>query len=126
MPAYWESAVSRGDVAALARSLDGGADVNALNQHGQTAIMNAAHHGQIDLVQLLIARGADLNRSAKYGLTALMLAVIGGHAAVVELLVRAGADITRSGTGAPGFEGKTALDLAAGHSRESLERLLRH
>ncbi len=126
MPAYWETAVSRGDVAALEHLLDSGADVNALNQHGQTAIMNAAHHGQVEIVRLLIDRGADLNRSAKYGLTALMLAVIGGHAAVVEMLVRAGADTNLSGTGAPGFAGKTALDLAAGHSRESLERLLRH
>ena len=60
--------------------------------------------------------GADLNATAKYRLSALMLAVIAGHADVARRLVSAGADLTITGSGAPGFEGKTAHDLARARS----------
>ena len=42
-----------------------------------------------------------------------MLAVIRGHAEVVRVLVGAGAAVELQGTGAPGFAGRTAHDLAA-------------
>ena len=125
MTKEWDSAVTRGDVAALGRLLDGGADPNARDKNGQTALMRAAHQGQAPVVRLLINRGADLDCRAKFDLTALMLAVIGGHAVIVDMLVRSGADLTVTGTGAPGFEGKTALELATGPGRENLERILR-
>ena len=41
-----------------------------------------------------------------------MLAVIGSHDEIAQMLVRAGADTSIKGTGAPGFAGKTAADLA--------------
>ena len=41
-----------------------------------------------------------------------MLAVVGGHPRVARRLVAAGADATITGSGAPGFQGKTAADLA--------------
>ena len=55
---------------------------------------------------------ADLDRAAKFGLSATMLAVVNHHQAVAEVLAEAGADLTRRGTGAPGFVGRTASDLA--------------
>lgn len=112
MTTEWEAALRRGDVEALAALLDAGADVDALDGHGQTALMRAAHAGRLDVVQVLIARGADLNRSAKYHLTALMLAALGNHESVVGALLEAGADPAVRGSGAPGFAGKTAEDLA--------------
>ena len=42
-----------------------------------------------------------------------MLAVIASHKEVAQVLARAGADLALRGTGAPGFAGKTAADLAA-------------
>ena len=45
---------------------------------------------------------------------ALMLAAINGRTEVVRILVDTGADLGLRGTGAPGFAGKTALDLAIG------------
>jgi uncharacterized protein YbaA (DUF1428 family) len=41
-----------------------------------------------------------------------MLALIAGHAEVARLPAKAGADISLRGTGAPGFDDKTAYDLA--------------
>ena len=54
-----------------------------------------------------------------------MLAVIRGHRWVAQSLVNAGADVSVRGAGAPGFEGKTALDLAAVRGYEDLVELLR-
>jgi ankyrin repeat protein len=48
-----------------------------------------------------------------------MLAALRGDAEIVRLLTDAGAELGLRGTGAPGFFGKTALELAvaAGHAR---------
>jgi len=108
----WEDAVRRGDVEALRRLIAAGQDVNARDAHGQTALMIAAQQGQAGVVSWLVEHGAELNHTAKYGLSALMLAVIRGDAQIVATLVNAGADLTLRGTGAPGFAGKTALELA--------------
>jgi uncharacterized protein len=110
--ATWEGAVRRGDVQAVREMLGAGSDVNSRDRHGQTALMLAAHHGHRELVGALVEASADLNVSAKYSLTALMLAIVAGHAAVARVLVQAGADLGVRGTGAPGFAGKTAYDLA--------------
>ncbi len=74
--------------------------------------MLAARHGNREMAEELIAHGADLNVTAKYKLSAIMLAVIGGHADIARILARAGADLSLRGSGAPGFAGKTAYDLA--------------
>ena len=64
------------------------------------------------MVELLVEHRANLDVTAKFGLSALMLAIVAGHAEIAELLVRAGADVSLRGSGAPGFAGKTAGDLA--------------
>jgi hypothetical protein len=86
--------------------------------------MVAAHEGRADDVARLIAEGVALDNHAKYGLTALMLAVIAGHHEIVELLRAAGADLDIRGTGAPGFDGRTALDLARDRGDDVLVEVL--
>ena len=112
MDAGWERAVTGGDAEAVRRMLAAGADVNARDRYGQTALMLAAHRGALAVVEALIQAGADLDATATYNLSALMLAVVAGHAPVALALARAGADRTIRGAGAPGFAGKTARDLA--------------
>ena len=112
MDAGWTRAVTGGDVVEVRRLLAAGADVNARDRHGQTALMLAAHRGHAALVDALVEAGADLNATAKFHLSALMLAIVAGHSAVALALARAGADRSIRGTGAPGFSGKTAYDLA--------------
>src|SRR6266851_3632364 len=112
MDADWEGAIKRGDVQHVRDLLDCGRDVDARDSHGQTALMLAAHAGHRAVVGVLIAHGADLNTTAKYGLSALMMALVAGHADVARLLADAGTDLSLRGTGAPGFAGKTAYDLA--------------
>jgi len=112
MDARSEDAILRGDVQDVCDLLERGADVDARDRHGQTALMLAAHAGHRELVEALLARRANLNTTAKYGLSALMLALVAGHAEVARLLADAGTDLSLRGTGAPGFAGKTAYDLA--------------
>ncbi len=107
-----ERAARAGDVSGLEAELASGADVDSLDAHGQTALMLAAHEGHLMAVEWLVGRGANLNVRAKFGLSALMLAILAGHEAVALTLVRGGADLTIRGTGAPGFAGKSAYDLA--------------
>ena len=120
----WKAAVRAGDVSRLEVLADAGADINALDEHGQTGVMIAARDGRTRAVRRLVELGADLDRTAKFHLSALMLAVINGRDAIVGILVDAGADRSIQGSGAPGFEGKTALDIARGGSREIMVVLL--
>ena len=112
MDAVWEDAIARGDVVAVRDLLGRGSDIDARDRHGQTGLMRAAHAGHRDVVATLLAHGARLDVTAKFGLSALMLAVVAGHTEIARLLVRAGANLALRGTGAPGFAGKTAYDLA--------------
>ncbi len=109
----WEKAVTNGDVESARAMLQAGEDVDALDRHGQTALMLAAHRGDLAMVETLIAAGADLNVSAKHNLTALMLSIVALHEEVALRLARAGTDPGVKGSGAPGFAEKTAHDLAS-------------
>ena len=112
MNVLWKNASKSGDDQAILDLLDSGADVNARDRYGQTALMLSALSGYTEVVEILIAYQADLNITAKYGLSALMLALIAGHTDVAELLVKAGANLSLRASGVPGFAGKTAYDLA--------------
>ena len=55
------SAAFRGDAAAVQALLAKGADVNAKNNDGVTALMVASENGHLDVVQALLAKGAEVN-----------------------------------------------------------------
>ena len=112
MDTAWKVAIKHGDVQIVLDLLGQGIDVDARDRYGNTALMLAAHAGQREVVKTLIAHRANLNVTAKFGLSALMLALVAGHGEIAHLLARAGADLSLTGTGAPGFAGKTAYDLA--------------
>ena len=112
MDVCWEEAVRRGDADVMRDLLSRGIDPNARDPHGQTGLMLAAHAGHLAAVQLLVDHRVDFNVTAKFGLSAVMLAVTAGHKEIARVLARAGADLRLRGTGAPGFAGKTAADLA--------------
>ena len=92
-----------------------GADINKRDDHGQTALMLAALEGHERAVAFLAGRGAELNHTAKSLPECAHAcrhprAIAGSH----SLLVNAGRRSRRSRrSGAPGFEGKTARELAA-------------
>lgn len=112
MDAAWENAVKGGDPRIVLDLLVLGADVNTRDRYEQTGLMLAAHAGHREVVETLIAHRTNLDVTAKFALSALMLAIVAGHAEVARVLAKAGADLSLRGTGAPGFAGKTAYDLA--------------
>ena len=71
--------------------LDEGADVNAKDWRGGTALMQAAQSGHIGTVRILLDRGADVNVQDHFGQTALTKAIHGNHVEIVELLKQNGA-----------------------------------
>jgi ankyrin repeat protein len=121
----WKAAIDADDSSQLEALAAAGTDIDARDEHGQTALMIAARDGRVSVVRWLIAHGAGVNHCARFGLSALMLAVINGRDAIVGLLADAGADRTIRGTGAPGLAGKTALDLAQAANRVIMIALLR-
>jgi len=106
-------AAFKGDLAAVSAALANGADVNAKNNKGLTALMKASAGGHADVVKFLLDKGADVNSKNTNGYTALMAASWSGHADVVKLLLDRGVDVK-----AKDIEGGTALMGAswAGHA----------
>lgn len=98
-----------GDLVKVKALLAAGADVNARDARGWSAISRAVHNaeqdrGFADVVQVLIEAGADIEATIGYGVRPLMLAAGYGETAVVEVLLRAGADVLARNEG-----GYTAL-----------------
>ena len=75
-----------------ARCSRGGADVNATQVDGTTALHWAAYHDDAETAALLVKAGANVNAANRYGVPPLALACTNGNAAVVRLLLEAGAD----------------------------------
>ncbi|MGE3888572.1 MAG: ankyrin repeat domain-containing protein, partial [Vicinamibacterales bacterium] len=86
-----------------------GADVNAAQGDGTTALHWAAMKGDAEMVQMLVTAGGTLRATTRLGsYNPLYLAARGGHSAAVATLIAAGADVNAgSATGA------TPLMLAA-------------
>jgi ankyrin repeat protein len=120
----WQDATSNGDTERVSSLIEAGADIDSLDRHGQTALINAAHKGHTDVVRLLVHHGADLNRTVKHGLTALMLAVIGDHSDIVRVLVDAGADVTLRSSPKT-WDYKTALEMSEQMNHTRCAEILR-
>jgi len=95
-------AVMRGDNATVRSLLKQGADVNAAQGDGMTALHWAARHGNADVSRMLIHAGANLKATTRLGAyTPLYMASQLGHTDVIEALLGAGADpkiVTANGT----------------------------
>src|SRR5262245_35626052 len=83
-------AAKNGDGATVRSLVLGGADVNAAEIDGTTALHWAADHGDAAAVDLLIAHGAQVKATNRYGATAFALACQKGNAAVIVRLLDAG------------------------------------
>jgi ankyrin repeat protein len=87
------SAAAVGDLAAVKALLKDGADVNATQGDGLTALHWAARRGDAELANTLIVAGANVKVTTRLtGYTPLHLASERGASAVVQALVKAGAD----------------------------------
>ncbi len=87
-------AAFRGKTDEIRKLLKDGADVNAKDKYGQTALMNAVRgDGKLGNVLDLLHAGARINTSDKNGWTALLYAVKSDRIKIVRTLLEHGADV---------------------------------
>ena len=99
--------------------LEAGAEANAKDQYGTTAVTLAAAAGSTDTVRALLDAGADANVEDQAYQTAVRWAAAAGHTNTVSFLLDLGVDANDTGV--------TALELAArnGHTETLLVLLAR-
>ncbi len=95
-----------GNAPIAALLIQAGANVNAVDQHGQTALDNAVTFHRSQVVTLLVAHGADIEFKDTAGTMALQRAVMADDPDMVALLLAHGANVN-----AQDVEGKTPLAL---------------
>ncbi len=96
------------DRAKVAALLKQGADVNASQADGMTALHWATYHDDLSFATLLLKSGASAKAANRYGVTPLSVACTNGNAEIVALLLEAGADANTTLRG-----GETVLMTAA-------------
>ena len=101
-------AAERKDRARIGDLLKQGADVNAPQVDGMTALHWATYNDDLQTTELLLQAGANVKVVNRYGVTPLTLACTNGNGAIVELLLKGGAD-----PNAPLPGGETPLMTAA-------------
>lgn len=109
-----------GEVDTLKRLIEAGADVDARDLGGLTALMLTVRNGHTEIVKVLLEAGADINAQDDSGETALLKAARGGQTEVVNILVTVGADVN-----AKNKNGDTALILAIGWGHTHIVDLLK-
>jgi ankyrin repeat protein len=85
-------AAMRRDAAEIRRLVQSGADVNAAQADGATALHWAAYHGDASSAVLLLEAGAQVAAANRNGSTPMWLAASQGDAAMIEALLENGAD----------------------------------
>ena len=87
------AAARAGDAEAVVRCLRDGADPNAADGDGQTALYCAAMRNQVGCLEVLGEAGADLDKAEDGdGWTPLIIAAVHGQTAAVGWLLARGAD----------------------------------
>lgn len=94
-PVVFGIAVERGDRRQVEKWFDEGMPPDHLADRIGTGLMIAAWNGDIDMMELFLARGADLHRANRNGEQAIQLAAWNGHAAAVRWLLERGASLRR-------------------------------
>jgi ankyrin repeat protein len=83
-----------GNVEAIKRLLEKGADINQRDASGDTSLILAARFGKLGVVKILLEKGADINATNRRGDTALNWAIGNEHKDIVKLLLEKRAKIT--------------------------------
>ncbi|MEW5303110.1 MAG: hypothetical protein WDW36_005834 [Sanguina aurantia] len=109
------SAATDGDIALLTQLIEGGADLDEVDEEGRTALHFACGYGELECAKALIAAKAGLNLIDHNKNTPLHYAAGYGQAESCKLLVDSGAD-----KDALNLDGKTALEVAQLNEQSSV------
>jgi hypothetical protein len=83
-PEDWLAAARKGDTSRVEALLKAGAQIEAQDQDGRTALMLAAQYGRADTVRLLLAQGAQADARDKRGWNAYMLALLSPSGGIIH------------------------------------------
>ncbi len=83
------AAVERGDAVAVIQLLSGGADPNAADSTGATAVHAAAEQGSVEVARLLVEAGASVSAARGDGKSPLGIAAGHGHWGATEAMLDA-------------------------------------
>lgn len=122
MNAQLIAAAERGDNVEVTRLLEAGADIQAQDEKGRTAVVAATYGNHVDTVELLIAAGADINIRDHMLNNVLLYAGASGYLEIVKLAIGAGADTTLTNR----FGGTALIPAADRGHVEVVEELLAH
>lgn len=111
---------AQGGESQLKLVISSGIHVDASDDDGETALMEASEKGWVQVVHELLKQGAAVNRVDEDGRTALMYAANKGQTEVVKALIAAGANIN-----ARDEDGETALQIAENENHTDTAAVLR-
>jgi ankyrin repeat protein len=116
------AAARDGNIGAVRAQLANGADANAVETDGTSALLWATYQASPELVKLLLDAGADPNVANKFGVTPLLQSSRSGDIETIRVLLGAGADISQAVR-----EGETPLmAVARAGNVEAVRLLLEH
>lgn len=87
-------AARNGDLNGVKAAMKNGADLEAKESYGDTALNLAAENGHFEIVKYLIETGANIENLGGAAKTPVMNAAFAGHADIVMLLIEKGAKIS--------------------------------
>jgi len=119
VPANLWGAAKANNIAELSHLLASGAEINARDPRGYSALMLAAYAGHYEAFEYLLQQGADPNSKDSAGNSVLMGAAFKGQLEMVRQLLLVGADAN-----AQNHAGLTALDFASQFGRSEVATLL--
>lgn len=110
------NAAMSNDIALIIPLIATGADVDAIDCTGETALIFAAMNGHLDTARILVQRTKNIDHVDAFGMSALTYAAKNGYEALTSLLATKGArpDIAD-------FTGKTAKEYVEEQMRKNRE-----
>ncbi len=108
-----------GDTDLVQFLLEQGANVNAKDKTGWTALLLGIAPDKIEIAKILIEKGADVNAQNEHGYTALMSAIICDDMQLVKLLLANNAKVNIQRR-----DGKTALMCAVDNGNPKIVKML--
>lgn len=105
--------------AIIRKLLSSGADVNAIDQSGDTALLMAVRRNDFELTRILLEAGANREINDRFGQTPLILAARKGNSQIASLLLDSGANINQKDV-----NGQSALVAAIRSGRKTIVPML--